>query len=181
MWGTSWRQRLRLTPLYVAMVIANRLAATTARTPIAPLPWRPGVTVIIPERAAPEMLARALASVTVALAGIDEPRQIIVVANGAPIAAYRDVAARFPDVEWIHVDAPLGFASAIELGLRRARYGGTYLMNNDMTLRSPDVFALASQIFQQDASGRREETGFTDWYANRSGVHLYHAPVPAEP
>ena len=192
MWGTSWRQRLRLTPLYVAMVIANRLAATTARTPIAPLPWRPGVTVIIPERAAPEMLARALASVTVALAGIDEPRQIIVVANGAPIAAYRDVAARFPDVEWIHVDAPLGFASAIELGLRRARYGGTYLMNNDMTLdsralaelmplRAPDVFALASQIFQQDASGRREETGFTDWYANRSGVHLYHAPVPAEP
>jgi hypothetical protein len=70
----------------------------------------------------------------------------------------------------------------------RARYGGTYLMNNDMTLdaralaelmplRAPDVFAAASQIFQQDASGRREETGFTDWYANRSGVHLYHAPV----
>ena len=128
-----------------------------------PTPWRPGVTVIIPERDAPEMLARALASLDVALAAIDEPRQVIVVANGAPRAAYRQVAARFPDVEWVYVDAPLGFAGAIERGLRRARYDGTYLLNNDMTLdpralaellplRAPDVFALASQIFQHERS-----------------------------
>ena len=59
MWGTSWRQRLRLTPLYVAMVVADRLASmTSARVTPAPSPWRPGVTVIIPERDAPEMLAR---------------------------------------------------------------------------------------------------------------------------
>ena len=195
MWGTSWRQRLRLTPLYVAMVVADRLAAmTSARVIPAPSPWRSGVTVIIPERDAPDMLARALTSLQVALTAIDEPQQVIVVANGAPRSAYHDVAARFPDVEWMYVDAPLGFAGAIERGLRRARYDGTYLMNNDMTLdaralaelmplRAPDVFALASQIFQRNAAGRREETGFTDWYANRGGVHLYHAPVPpaAEP
>jgi GT2 family glycosyltransferase/glycosyltransferase involved in cell wall biosynthesis len=194
MWGTSWRQRLRLTPLYVAMIVADRLAAMIpAPTPPAPSPWRPGLTVIIPERDAPEMLARALASLYAALATIDEPQQVIVVANGAPSVAYRDVAERFPDVEWIHVEAPLGFGGAIELGLRHARYDGTYLMNNDMTLdpralaelmplRTPDVFAIASQIFQNDAqSGRREETGFTDWYANRLGVHLYHAPVPSTP
>ena len=194
MWGTSWRQRLRLMPLYVAMAAADRLAAIVpARVRRAPRPWHPGVTVIIPERDAPEMLARALESLDVALAAIDEPRQVIVVANGAPSAVYRLVAARFPAVEWVYVDAPLGFAGAIERGLRRARYDGTYLMNNDMTLdpraiaellpsRAPDVFALASQIFQHDAqSGRREETGFTDWYANRSGVHLYHAPAPSSP
>ena len=194
MWGTSWRQRLRLMPLYVAMAAADRLGAmTSARVTPTPVPWHPGVTVIIPERDAPDMLARALASLHIALAAVDEPRQVIVVANGAPRAGYRDVAARFADVEWIYVDAPLGFAGAIERGLRRARYDGTYLMNNDMTLdaralaelmplRAPDVFALASQIFQHDAqSGRREETGFTDWYANRAGVHLYHAPVPPAP
>jgi GT2 family glycosyltransferase/glycosyltransferase involved in cell wall biosynthesis len=95
-------------------------------------------------------------------------------------------------VEWDYVDAPLGFGGAIERGLRRARYDGTFLLNNDMTLdaralaellplRAPDVFALASQIFQQDATGRREETGFTDWYADRAGVHLYHAPAPSSP
>ena len=34
----------------------------------------------------------------------------------------------------MHSDAPLGFAGAIERGLARARMGGTYLLNNDMTL-----------------------------------------------
>ena len=193
MWGTSWRQRLRLAPLHAAMAAADRLAPMlAARAARPPSQWRPGVSVIIPERDAPEMLARALVSLAGALAAIDEPHQVIVVANGAPRARYRDVAARFPDVEWDYVDAPLGFAGAIERGLRHARHDGTYLMNNDMTLdaralaelvplRAPDVFALASQIFQQDAAGRREETGFTDWYADRAGVHLYHAPVPPVP
>ena len=133
--GNEWRQRLRLMPLYLAMAAADRLAAIVpARVRRELSPWRPGVTVIIPERDAPEMLARALASLDIALAAIDEPRQVIVVANGAPRAAYGPVAARFPAVEWVYVDAPLGFAGAIERGLQRARYDGTYLMNNDMTL-----------------------------------------------
>ena len=33
-----------------------------------------------------------------------------------------------------------------------------------------DVFAIASQILQRNADGRREETGFTDWYVDHSGV-----------
>ncbi len=89
----------------------------------------------------------------------------------------------------MHADAPLPFAAAVERGLALARHDGTYLLNNDMTLepdalallvpwRAPDVFALASQILQVSADGRREETGFVDWYADRAGVHLYHAPVP---
>ena len=59
-------------------------------------------------------------------------------------------------------------------------------MNNDMTLerealsellclRDNDVFALACQIFQQSADGRREETGLTDWYVNAAGVQIFHA------
>lgn len=191
MWGTSWRQRLRLAPLYVAMAAADGIAALLpAARPPRYGRWGPGISVIIPERDAPAMLAEALASLHGALARVDEPWQVIVVANGAPQAAYGEVRARFPDVEWIHVEAPLGFAGAIERGLRRARHDGTFLLNNDMTLdaeaiasllplRDADVFAIGSQILQQDAAGRREETGFTDWYIARDGVHLYHAPVPA--
>src|SRR6185369_5031578 len=111
MWGTSWRQRLRLAPLYLAMAASDRFAAAVpARARRSPAPWRPGVTVIIPERDAPGMLTRALASLDEALAAIDEPRQVIVVANGAPRSAYGPVAQRFPEVEWEHEDAPLGFA-----------------------------------------------------------------------
>ncbi|MFO1316448.1 MAG: glycosyltransferase [Burkholderiales bacterium] len=164
-------------------------AAPPARPP---RPWAPGITAIIPERDAPSMLAATLAALFAALDRVDEPRQVVVVANGAPRAAYAEVAARFPGVEWVHSDAPLAFTEAVARGLARARHDGTYLLNNDMTLdgealaelvrwRAPDVFAIASQILQRSADGRREETGFTDWYADRGGVHLYHAPVPSAP
>ena len=42
------------------------------------------------------MLADALASLDVALRDVDEPSQVIVVANGAPRSVYDGVAARFP-------------------------------------------------------------------------------------
>ena len=191
MWGISWRQRLRLAPLYAAVVAADRISAfVPARKPRAIGPWPPGLTVIIPDRDAPAMLAEALSSLALALRAVSEPWQIVVVANGAPRATYDEVKANFADVEWIHSDAPLGFAGAIERGLAAARHGATYLLNNDMTvvpdtlstllpLRDERTFAIGSQIFQQDATGRREETGFTDWYVGRDGLHLYHAPVPA--
>ncbi len=191
MWGTSWRQRLRLAPLYLAIAAADRLAARAAAPSApAPGPWQPGVTVVVPERDAAPMLARTLDALAAALARVPEPQQVVVVANGAPRAAYTDVAARFPAVEWVHSEAPVSFAEAIGRGLAVARHDGTYLLNNDMTLdadalaallplRAPDVFAIASQIFQASADGRREETGFTDWYVDRGGAHLYHAPVPA--
>ena len=188
-WGTNWRQRLRLTPLYLALAAADRLAgAVPARAAPRLPPWRKGLSVVIPERDAPAMLAEALATVRHALAGVDEPHQVIVVANGTPAGAYDDLKAQFPEVEFVHADLPLGFVDAIERGVARARYDWTYLMNNDMTLdvdtlsallpsRSDDVFAVASQIYQQSADGRREETGFTDWYIDHSGLQLYHAPV----
>jgi GT2 family glycosyltransferase len=189
MWGSSWRQRLRLAPLFVAMAIADRLAgAPWLRPPSPPGPAGAGVSIVIPDRDAPAMLAEALASVSAALREIDEPGEVIVVANGASAAAYAEVRARYPDVTFVHSEAPLGFAGAIEQGLARVRHDWTYLMNNDMTLapdalavllprRGPDVFAIGSQIFQQSADGRREETGFTDWYVGQAGIELFHAPV----
>jgi GT2 family glycosyltransferase/glycosyltransferase involved in cell wall biosynthesis len=188
MWGTSWRQRLRLLPLDAAMRLADRLPSPTRHAPAVGA-WRPGISVVVPERGAPVMLAEALLSLREALRRCDEPSQVVVVANGAPSAAYDGLRARFADVEWVHDERPLGFAGAVERGLAHARYDGTYLMNNDMTLdggalasllphRGPDVFAIGSQILQQDAAGRREESGFTDWYADESGVHLFHAAPP---
>lgn len=189
-WATSWRQRLRLTPLHLALRIADALAPHwPARRPAPAHPWPHGVTAIIPERAAPDLLAQALQALVVAAADMPEPLQVIVVANGAPAALYDDVRRVYPHVEWVHDDRPLGFAGAVERGLARARHGATLLLNNDMTLephalrhllalRGPRVFAVAAQILQQSADGRREETGCTDWYVDRAGVHLFHAPPP---
>lgn len=186
-WGTSRRQRLRLLPLYLAVRLADALAPwVPARRSTPATPWPEGITVVIPERDAPQMLADALAALHAALARVREPVQVIVVANGSTEATYGPLAQRYPAIEWIVSEAPLGFAQAIERGLARVRHGATYLLNNDMLLapdalahvmahRSPGRFAVASQIFQRSADGRREETGCTDWYVDRSGVHLFHA------
>jgi GT2 family glycosyltransferase len=178
---------VRLLPLYAAITAANRLPSATSQGPLlASSEWRPGVSVVIPERDAPDLLARALQSIHDALAEVGEPSQIIVVVNGAPMARYDEIAARFAAVQMLHSDQPLGFSAAIHQGVSVARYDWTFLMNNDMTvdrhallelarLRDGDVFAVASQIFQRSADGRREETGFTDWYVNAEGVHVFHA------
>jgi len=192
-WGTGVRQRLRLTPLFLSLSIADRvggaLRARTAR--LALPPWRAGLSIIIPERDSPQLLLKALASLHDALGAVDEPRQVVVVANGAARSVYDEVVAKYPELEWVHHRRPLGFSAAIHKGLQRVRYDWTFLMNNDMTLdrsalrqvcalRSADVFAIACQIHQQSASGRREETGFTDWYVNAAGVQVFHADPGVE-
>ncbi len=191
-WGTSTPQRLRLMPLYLAITLADAAAPLlAARRPASIGAWPAGVSVVIPERDAPQMLSEALAALQLALVAVPEPVQVVVVANGAPAARYDGLRQRFPGVEWIVSEAPLGFAQAVQRGIAAVRHGGTYLLNNDMLLapdallevlaaRAADRFAIASQIFQRSESGRREETGFTDWYVDRGGVHLFHAPPPAE-
>jgi len=98
--------------------------------------------VVIPERDAPAMLAEALASLAAAFHEVTEPRQIVVVANGAAPSTYDGVKARFPAVEWVHSEPSLGFAEAVKHGLARVRFGATYLMNNDMTLEPRALAAL---------------------------------------
>ena len=136
MWGTSWRQRLRLCRCICAMAAADRLAPIVpARARPAPAPWRPGVTVIIPERDAPEMLARALASLDVALArdrrtaAGDRRRQ-----RRAPrglSTGCGTLSRRRNGYTSTRRSASPAPSSA---DCARARYDGTYLMNNDMTL-----------------------------------------------
>lgn len=191
-WGTSARQRLRLAPLYLAIRMADALARMVPSRPHrARTAWPAGISVLIPERDAPDMLEQALGALDAALMHIDEPVQVIVVANGAPRERYAALRARWPTVDWVHSDAPLGFAQAVQRGLSQVRHGGVYLLNNDMLLgpdalahllplRAPDTFAVASQIFQRSADGRREESGFTDWYVDRAGLHLFHAQPPAD-
>jgi GT2 family glycosyltransferase/glycosyltransferase involved in cell wall biosynthesis len=192
-WGAGVRQRLRLMPLFLSLSIADRVggAMRTRTARLALPPWRAGLSIIIPERDSPELLLEALASLHDALDAVDEPCQVVVVANGAARNVYDKVVAKYPLLEWVHHRRPLGFSAAIHKGLQRVRYDWTFLMNNDMTLdrsalrevcalRSADIFAIACQIHQQSASGRREETGFTDWYVNAAGVQVFHADPGAK-
>ncbi len=140
--------------------------------------WKPGISVVIPERSTPDLLTDCIASAVTAADRMREPVEFIVVVNGAPLESYAHLQRRYPTIRWFHSSEPLGFLKAITLGVREAQFDWVYLLNSDMTLestalqevaywRGTDVFAIASQIFFTDSNRRREETGWTgastDW------------------
>lgn len=172
---TSLLQRIRWWPLAVARWLPAWLPAWLRRrcdVKHATGAWRAGLTVVIPDRNTPDLLAECLAALMVALAEIDEPWQVIVSTSDTPAATYAPLARRYPQLEWCHSENGLGYSRAIAQAMSAIRYDHTYLLNNDMRLhvdalarvlecRDTDVFAVASQIFMADATVRREETGLT--------------------
>src|SRR5438105_10027096 len=134
--------------------------------------FSPGISIVIPERANKEMLRRCLESLQPACAYLGEPAQLIVVVSEAQPATYHDLTQDF-QADWIFRSEPLWFIEAVALGVRAAKYDWVYLLNTDMVVdaaalreaakwRSPSVFAIASQIYFQDSTRRREETGLTE-------------------
>ncbi len=187
---------LRLAALRGVVTAADwlvpRLRSVAARRlpPPAPLDWGTGVSVIVPERGSPDLLAEALGSVREAAARVGERVETLVVVNGVPRDDYRDLARDSMGVRWLHHPSPLGFASAIRRGVRAARYGAVYLLNSDMKLdaealrhvlgwRRPHVFSVSSQIFFADPNRRREETGWADMRVRNGHLEMFHAePEP---
>jgi len=188
-----WRRRValalrlwRCVPLAGALALAGLLARRRPRP--APQPEirgeAPGLSVIVPERGTPDLLRETLDALYAALAGIDEPVQVIVVVNGAEEIHYAALCTKYPVAEWRFHARALGFNGAVAAGLALARHAWTYLLNSDMRLehgalrevllqRRPWVFAIASQIFFSDPQRRREETGWSDFHANPRTPQVY--------
>src|SRR5258708_758479 len=103
---------------------AIQLSASTDSPSSGPLraDWAGGVSVVIPERATPNLLARALTCLMAALDRTREPSEIIVVVNGARMEDYVHLAAEYPCVRWEHSEEPLGFTGAISRGIAIAHH-----------------------------------------------------------
>lgn len=147
---------------------------------------KPGISVIIPERANVSLLEKCLESVFTANRQTNEPIEVIVVVNGSPKSDYHELIHKFGTARWSFAKRPLGFVGAIRKGLRMASLDWVYLLNNDMVLepdalsevmrwRGPRVFAVASQIFFIDTRRRREETGWTDMRTTAEGIEIFDA------
>lgn len=153
---------------------------------IAPLAWGRGISIVIPERGGGEMLARCLDSLAAARRHVDEPTEVIVIVNGSAREDYAAMAARHPDLIWQFHERPLGFTQAVIHGIALAKFGGVYLLNNDMILapqalsallpvRAPYVFGIASEI-EFEGERRREETGWTRMRVEDGLPNPYHEP-----
>ncbi|MEP6938202.1 MAG: glycosyltransferase [Rudaea sp.] len=178
---------LRFVPLFASMQLADWLAP---RLPIRwprrehPLEHSPGISIVVPERGTPDLLAATLSALSAACAAIDEVCQVIVVVNGADEADYAHLRDRHAGFEWQFHRAPLGYNGAICAGLAQARHDWTYLLNSDMRLdlralaellpyRQAQVFAVTSQIFFEDPTRRREETGWSDFVPDTDPPVVY--------
>jgi len=152
---------------------------------------RPGISIIIPERANPFLLRECLESVRVACAQVAEPFEVIVVVNGSPEWNYHDLMSSDDSVRWLFSRQPLWFSRAIRRGLQAAQFDWVYLLNNDMIAdplaicsllkwRSPNVFAIASQIHFKDSKKRREETGWTRFRRGVRPIEIMDVPPDDE-
>ena len=195
-WWRSPADLLRFAPLFAALIaagLAAKLHSGRWRSPRArDRRWQPGLSVLIPERGTPDLLAGTLDALMTALVGIDEPTEVIVVVNGAPIQDYAARRARHPLVKVRHQAEPLGYNGAIRSGLARVRYDWVYLLNSDMRVdaaalhellpyRLPHVFAAASQIFFADSARRREETGWADVAVRADSIDMFEREPEASP
>jgi glycosyltransferase involved in cell wall biosynthesis/GT2 family glycosyltransferase len=162
----------RLPIFFRAAIAAGWVARLMKSTPVAVRFKRkagaarePGISVVIPSRNGKELLSAGLPGVERELEGIRS--EIIIVDNGSSDGS----AASFPRAIMEFSAAPLSFASAVNRGIRRARYSHVCLLNNDMIVepgffrelraafnRIPDLFCATAQIFLPPGA-RREETG----------------------
>lgn len=162
----------------ITLSTADRLGrvARLIHRPAIPSMWHceDGISIVIPERANPELLKRCLEHVMIAAGALGEPYEVIVVVNGSARTEYKELEERYANHRWLFCPKALGFCEAVRRGLACANHDWVYLLNNDMFLepdalrpllewRREGLFAIASQIVPAHANGRREETNWTDW------------------
>lgn len=132
-------------------------------------PLAGGISVIIPSRNGKQLLERMLPGVLEQLRGW--PAEVLVIDNGSDDGTAEFLSEKFPQVICDQSPAPLGFAQAVNRGLKRARFSHVCLLNNDMVLRPgffqalrrafdevPDLFCATAQILFPEGA-RRQETG----------------------
>jgi hypothetical protein len=173
-------------PVYCALLAADWFGKRCKSAPAAgpePAAFRPGLSVIIPERSNPKLLAECLESLRAAYSQLNEPYEVIVVASGSSPSLYDHLMGAGEAIRWVFSRRGLRFSAAVQRGLAAAQYDWVYLLNNDMVVdpaaivsllpwRSAKVFAIASQVYFQDARKRREETGWTVFKSNGGPIEI---------
>jgi GT2 family glycosyltransferase len=132
-----------------------------------------------------ELLAQGIPSVLAAVQEDGRDHEILVVDNGSTDGSVEYLKQEFPEVRVVSLPENLGFAAGNNVGVREARHDTVILLNNDMVVDrrflrpllegfGPSTFAVSSQIYLQDASARREETGKTTARFRRGMIDFAH-------
>lgn len=183
---------LALTPLYFLLGLLLLLTGALGRlwplrrpTPAHPPLSTETASLIILNWNGKDLLAEGLPSVLRAVEYDGRPHEVIVVDNGSQDGSMEFVRERFPQVRLIALPKNLGFGEGNNAAIPQAKNDIVILLNNDMVLDdnfirplldgfAPDVFAVTGQVYFQDRTRRREETGKTSGRFVRGQLVLMH-------
>ncbi len=170
---------LCLAPVYLAAAFLLLLVEALARLPVRQKrseTWGPPDTsrasIVILNWNGRRLLEECLPSVFAAIRRHGGEHEVIVVDNGSNDGSVEYVRDNFPEARLLALEENMGFALGNNCGVRAARNDVVVLLNNDMIVAGDflgpllegfgeDVFAVSAQIFFQDPTKRREETGKT--------------------
>jgi GT2 family glycosyltransferase len=136
-----------------------------------------------------QLLAECLPSVIEAVQHSGACHEILVVDNGSTDGSVEFIRNAFPSVRVLPLDRNYGFSGGNNRGITQAKTDIVVLLNNDMIVdrdflqpllagfSDPSVFAVTSQIFFQDSTRRREETGKTRARWQRGFFYLWHDEI----
>lgn len=148
------------------------------------------VTVVIVSWDGRDLLAACLPPLRVALARVAIPARILVVDNGSQDGTVAWLRDQHPDIQVVALPQNVGFGAGNNAALPHVQTDAVLLLNNDMLVepdflapllagfRDEDVFAVASQVLQEEGK-RREETGNTAGVFQLGEIHWFHDPIPA--
>jgi GT2 family glycosyltransferase len=135
------------------------------------------------------LLAECLPSVIEAVRATNVDHEILVVDNGSTDGSVQFLRERFPQVRIVELDRNYGFVGGNNRGVQAVSTDIVVFLNNDMIVRQnflqplldgftdASIFAVTSQIFFEDASRRREETGKTRGRFERGFFNVWHEDI----
>ena len=139
------------------------------------------------------LLEEFLPSVLEAVRQDGGDHEILVVDNGSRDDSLAFLKSRYPRVRVVGLGQNRRFTGGNNAGVRAAAREVVVLLNNDMEVdphflrpllegfRDESVFAVSSQVFFQDKSRRREETGNTRSRWRQGFPEPYHDEIPPGP
>ncbi len=199
--ATRWKRALvfsALAPLdwaVAAVVMAAELAGRLWRLlALRPMPST-GITdptrasIIVLSWEGKHLLAESLPPLLRAVRAHGGEHEVIVLDNGSTDGTKEYVESEFPEVRVVRSERNIFYTGGNNLGAQQARNDIIVLLNNDMIVdenflapllqgfRSPEVFAVASQVFLADPCKPREETGKTRATFNGCDFDWRHDPI----
>jgi GT2 family glycosyltransferase len=118
---------------------------------------------------------------------------VVVADNGSTDGSLGFLRGRFPDVATIELRHNLGYGRGYNAAIARVNWDLVILLNNDMSVEEDfaaqllkpfesdeSLFATSAQVFLEDPSARREETGRTSARIRHGELELAHLPLESE-